>query len=98
MVAATFLVDSESRLKTPATATAPARTTGKPASAPEPMAAAKTVRDPSCGMTVDLVKAVAAGNTVAYNGSNYYFCSSKCKQAFQNDPLGSASRRQGADE
>jgi Cu(I)/Ag(I) efflux system membrane fusion protein len=97
VVAATFLVDSESRLKTPASAPAPARTTGKPASMPGPMTAAKTVRDPSCGMTVDPVKAVAAGHTLAYNGSTYYFCSSKCKQTFQNDPLGSG-RRQGADE
>jgi Cu(I)/Ag(I) efflux system membrane fusion protein len=98
VVAATFLVDSESRLKTPAPVPAPARTTGRPASVPGPMAAAKTVRDPSCGMTVDPAKAVAVGNTLAYNGSTYYFCSSKCKQAFQNDPLGSAGRRQGADE
>jgi Cu(I)/Ag(I) efflux system membrane fusion protein len=98
VVAATFLVDSESRLKTPVSAPAPARTAGKPASMPGPMAAAKTVRDPSCGMTVDPAKSLAAGNTLAYNGSTYYFCSSKCKQAFQNDPLGSASRRQGADE
>jgi Cu(I)/Ag(I) efflux system membrane fusion protein len=96
VVAATFLVDSESRLKTPASA--PARTTDKPASMPGPVAAAKTVRDPSCGMTVDPAKALASGNTLAYNGSAYYFCSSKCKQAFQNDPLGSAGRRQGADE
>ena len=98
VVAATFLVDSESRLKTPASAPAPARTTAKPASMPGPIATAKTVRDPSCGMTVDPAKAVASGNTLAYNGSTYYFCSSKCKQAFQNDPLGSAGRRQGADE
>jgi YHS domain-containing protein len=98
VVAATFLVDSESRLKTPASAPAPARTTAKPASMPGPIATAKTVRDPSCGMTVDPAKAVASGNTLAYNGSTYYFCSSKCKQAFQNDSPGSASRRQGADE
>jgi Cu(I)/Ag(I) efflux system membrane fusion protein len=98
VVAATFLVDSESRLKTPASPPTPARTTDKPASMPGPVAAAKTVRDPSCGMTVDPAKALASGNTLAYNGSTYYFCSSKCKQAFQNDPLGSAGRRQGADE
>jgi Cu(I)/Ag(I) efflux system membrane fusion protein len=96
VVAATFLVDSESRLKTPASA--PTRTADKPASMHGPMAAAKTVRDPSCGMTVDPAKAVASGNALAYNGATYYFCSSKCKQAFQNDPPGSASRRQGADE
>ena len=65
VVAATFLVDSESRLKTPASAPAPART-DKPAGMPEQMAAAKTVKDPSCGMTVDPAKAAAAGNTLDY--------------------------------
>ena len=98
VVAATFLVDSESRLKTPAAAPAPARTTVQPASMPGPVAAAKAVRDPSCGMTVDPARALASGNTLAYNGSTYYFCSSRCKQAFQNDPSGSASRRQGDDD
>jgi Cu(I)/Ag(I) efflux system membrane fusion protein len=89
VVAATFLVDSESRLKTPAPGPVPARTSGRPAAMPEPMAAAKTVRDPTCGMQVDPVKAAASGNTFAYRGTTYYFCSKECKQKFQND------RRQG---
>jgi Cu(I)/Ag(I) efflux system membrane fusion protein len=89
VVAATFLVDSESRLKTPAPGSGPARTSGRPAAMPEPMAAAKTVRDPTCGMQVDPVKAAASGNTFAYRGTTYYFCSKECKQKFQND------RRQG---
>ena len=66
VVAATFLVDSESRLKTPASPPAPARTADKPAGMPEHMAAAKTVKDPSCGMTVDPAKAAASGNTLDY--------------------------------
>ena len=96
VVAATFLVDSESRLKSPAPG--PAHTTGGPASMSGPVAAAKPIRDPSCGMPVDPAKAMASGNTLAYNGSTYYFCSSKCKQAFQSDPAGSAGRRQGDDD
>jgi Cu(I)/Ag(I) efflux system membrane fusion protein len=93
VVAATFLVDSESRLKAPASGPAPAR----PASLHEPMAAAGTVRDPNCGMPVDPAKAAASGNTLAYRGSTYYFCSSKCKRAFQGDSPRLA-RRQGDDD
>jgi membrane fusion protein, copper/silver efflux system len=97
VVAATFLVDSESRLKTPAAGPAPGRTTEKPAGMPQHVAAAKTAKDPSCGMPVDTAKAAAAGNTVAAGGATYYFCSKECKQKFQND-AGSASRRQGGDD
>ena len=89
VVAATFLVDSESRLKTPAPGSGPARTSDRPAGMPQPMAAAKTVRDPTCGMQVDPAKAAASGNSFAYRGTTYYFCSKECKQKFQND------RRQG---
>jgi YHS domain-containing protein len=96
VVAATFLVDSESRLKTPA------RTTDRPAGRPEQGATAKTVKDPSCGMPVDPAKAAASGNTLASRGTTYYFCSKECKQKFQNDFAGrrgnSASRRQGDDD
>jgi Cu(I)/Ag(I) efflux system membrane fusion protein len=95
VVAATFLVDSESRLKAPASALAPARVTDGPASMPGHMAAAKSVRDPSCGMPVDPARAAASGNSLAFGGATYYFCSSKCKLAFQNDPAGAAGRRQG---
>jgi len=89
VVAATFLVDSESRLKTPAPGSGPARTSDRPAGMPQPMAAAKTVRDLTCGMQVDPAKAAASGNSFAYRGTTYYFCSKECKQKFQND------RRQG---
>ena len=98
VVAATFLVDSESRLKTPASPSAPARIMPKPESMPGRMTAAGAVRDPSCGMPVDPAKAMAAGNTLAFQGDTYYFCSSKCKQAFQSDPQGLAGRRQGDDD
>lgn len=97
VAAATFLVDSESRLKTPAPES-PARAAHRPAGVSDRMAAAKTVKDPSCGKPVDPVTAEASGNTFAYRGTTYYFCSAKCKQEFQNDPAGSASRHQGDDD
>jgi Cu(I)/Ag(I) efflux system membrane fusion protein len=89
VAAATFLVDSESRLKTPDSLRPPA------AAAPEHMAAAKTATDPSCGMTVDPAKATASGNSVAHGGVTYYFCSKECKQKFENTMAGSAGMRQG---
>jgi Cu(I)/Ag(I) efflux system membrane fusion protein len=99
VVAATFLVDSESRLKTPGSGSAPARATDKPAGMSGQMAAAKTVKDPSCGMAVDPAKAAASGNTLVSGGSTYYFCSQECKQKFQGNLAGPkgypASRRQG---
>jgi Cu(I)/Ag(I) efflux system membrane fusion protein len=95
VVAATFLVDSESRLKAPSPGPAPARTTDRQAVAGDHLAAAKSVRDPSCGMPVDPARATAS---LAYNGTTYYFCSSKCKQAFQRGPAVSDTRRQGDDD
>jgi len=95
VVAATFLVDSESRLRTPASGLTPARTSDKPVGIPEHMAAAKSVRDPNCGMPVDPAKASASGNTLADGGGTHYFCSKRCKEAYQNNPVASASRRQG---
>jgi Cu(I)/Ag(I) efflux system membrane fusion protein len=89
VAAATFLVDSESRLKTPESLPPPA------AAAPEHMAAAKTAKDPSCGMTVDPAKATASGNSVAHGGVTYYFCSKECKQKFENTMARSAGMRQG---
>jgi Cu(I)/Ag(I) efflux system membrane fusion protein len=97
VVAATFLVDSESRLKTPASGPT-AWPKDRPAGTPAHVAAAKTVIDPNCGKPVDPVKAAASGNTFAYRGATYFFCSRQCKELFQKDPVGSASRRQGDDD
>jgi Cu(I)/Ag(I) efflux system membrane fusion protein len=91
VVAATFLVDSESRLKTPSAPTQ-AIISDRPANGHQPVAAAKTVRDPRCGMPVDPAKAAASGSTLAYRGTTYYFCSRQCKQAFQNDRAASVIR------
>jgi YHS domain-containing protein len=68
--------------------------TDTPDAAPEHMAAAKTATDPSCGMPVDPAKAAAAGNTLAYRGATYYFCSKECKLKFQNNLAASAGTRQ----
>jgi Cu+-exporting ATPase len=41
------------------------------------------VKDPVCGMTIDENK--VAGKT-EYRGTIYYFCSSGCKKAFEENP------------
>jgi Cu(I)/Ag(I) efflux system membrane fusion protein len=102
VVGATFLVDSESRLKNPMQegGLAPevfAATHQVPAhSKSNSQALESQSQDPSCGMEVDQAKAAAAGNTVSFNGATYYFCSSRCKEKFQNSPAAWASRRSGA--
>jgi len=91
VVAATFLVDSESRLRAPAPQPADSR-------AGTPPAHPGTVEDPSCGMTVDPRKAAAAGNSLTDRGVTYYFCSRHCKDAFQKQHAVGADRadaRQG---
>lgn len=45
--------------------------------------AAGEVTDPVCGMKVDI--AGAAGSS-EYNGRNFYFCSTGCKQSFDREP------------
>jgi membrane fusion protein, copper/silver efflux system len=92
VVAATFLVDSESRLKTLASGS-PVRSTLRPADPSDLVAAAKTVIDPSCGMRVDPVKAAESGNALAYHRTTYYFCSQKCKEKFQNKSADTSSKQ-----
>ncbi len=108
VVAATFLVDSESRLKNPAQdgGSAPAvlaassvgstHQSSANAQSNSPAAESQSQKDPSCGMRVDPAKAAAEGNTVSLNGATYYFCSSRCKDKFQNSPAAWASKRSGA--
>ncbi len=93
VAAATFLIDSESRLKSPTPERAP--TSVNPTGTPEHAAAARPVRDPSCGMAVDPAKALASGNTFVYRGTTYYFCSKQCKEAFQNASARSVNKRHG---
>lgn len=42
----------------------------------------QSARDPVCGMNVESGKAVKA----EYNGETYYFCCSRCQQAFEKGP------------
>ena len=41
------------------------------------------VKDPVCGMSVDEKKTVYRS---VYQGQTYYFCSSGCKEAFDQKP------------
>ena len=88
VTAGTFLVDSESRLKSAAQAppepheSAPPRPDTEPASA----VGAGKVKDAACGMTVDAAKAAAEGNTLTRDGVTYYFCSQRCKRNFSAQP------------
>jgi membrane fusion protein, copper/silver efflux system len=90
VAAATFLVDSESRLKAPLNVLPPPRPMDSVGSMLQPKETAKIVKDPSCGMPVDSAQAKASGNTLVYGGTPYYFCSKKCKLAFQNERAVSA--------
>jgi YHS domain-containing protein len=95
VAAATFLVDSESRLKTATSGHVALETANKRARTSEHAATTKPVKDPLCGTPVDPSKAVASGNTYDYHGTTYYFCSRQHKQAFQNNPARSLARHQG---
>jgi membrane fusion protein, copper/silver efflux system len=95
VASATFLVDSESRLKAILPTPEQEAASDKAASVHQHLAVAKTVRDPSCGMQVDPAAAAAFGNTLVYRGTTYYFCSLRCKQTFQNNPIASVARHQG---
>lgn len=76
VIAGTFLIDSESRMKIAATGVNPVT----------------SERDPICGMEVDLVRARAAGLTSIRQGKTYYFCSDQCKKTFDADPVKYASK------
>jgi YHS domain-containing protein len=78
---ATFLVDSESRLK----GMAPTAEGQGDAPAKAHAVAAETVTDPVCGMGTDKAKAIASGNVISAGGKTYYFCSARCKSKFHGD-------------
>jgi YHS domain-containing protein len=89
--AGTFLVDSESRLKSIAQALPKQRPDEKDATRPKSerdslAANAGKVKDAACGMMIDRAKAVAEGNTVTRDGGTYYFCSDRCKKKFGAQP------------
>jgi Cu(I)/Ag(I) efflux system membrane fusion protein len=89
VTAGTFLVDSESRLRSsPQPPKQQPREKAAPASGSKPGLAAHAgeVKDPACGMMIDREKAVAARNTLDRDGATYYFCSERCKQNFTREP------------
>jgi len=49
----------------------------------------KSVKDPVCGMSVDPTKAQSYS---IHEGTTYYFCAARCKQAFDADPAGYIAR------
>jgi len=85
----TFLVDSESRLKsiTPLPKQlpqekVPPRSNNQPGLA----VSAVKVKDAACGMMIDRAKAIADGNTLTRDGVTYYFFSDSCKKKFDAQP------------
>jgi P-type Cu+ transporter len=42
------------------------------------------VKDPVCGMMIE--SATAAGGRVVYLSEQVFFCSDRCRQAFETDP------------
>ncbi len=80
VVGGTFLLDSESRMKSPQHATSANESQAPSGAKAKPSQWAK---DPSCGMDIDRAKATAEGNSEIYQGTTYYFCSRSCRQDFR---------------
>jgi len=76
VVAGNFMLDSESRMRMPATQA------GGETKEHAGMTQA-TATDPVCGMDVDISK--PAGKRV-YKGKTYYFCSDHCVKRFDSHP------------
>jgi Cu(I)/Ag(I) efflux system membrane fusion protein len=100
VAAGTFLVDSESQLKTVASGGHVGEVPSMPEEKPRhpqmhqatamAMPAAKSVEvvDPKCGMKIDQAHAISEGNTFNYKGTTYYFCSRSCREEFAKHPEG----------
>ncbi|MEW6441685.1 MAG: YHS domain-containing protein [bacterium] len=54
--------------------------------------------DPVCGMTVDTEKAAAAGLKSTFGGTDYFFCSTGCKQKFDAQPERFLRKEPGGEE
>ena len=94
VAAGTFLVDSESRLKS-ASETRPKQEPDQHQNGPDKSNAQRglaagasklKVKDAACGMMIDPAKAIADGNTLTRDGVTYYFCSDSCKKKFDAQP------------
>jgi multidrug efflux pump subunit AcrA (membrane-fusion protein)/YHS domain-containing protein len=94
VTAGTFLVDSESRLRSnpeappqqPRDEKVTRPSGSKPGLAAHAGQVKDQVKDPACGMMIDREKAVSAGQTLHRDGATYYFCSDRCKQNFTREP------------
>ena len=94
VTAGTFLVDSESRLrsnpeappKQPPDEKVTRPSGSKPGLAAHAGQVKDLVKDPACGMMIDQEKAVSAGQTLHRDGATHYFCSERCKQNFTREP------------
>ena len=87
--AGTFLVDSESRLKSPQTIRKESQPEkNETPSKTEPKLAQNLglVKDSACGMMIDKAKSIAEGKTLTRDGVTYYFCSESCKKKFSAQP------------
>jgi membrane fusion protein, copper/silver efflux system len=88
VTAGTFLVDSESRLKSgqPTTQPHPAEPPAKSNNSSHMAMTTERVKDAACGMSIDKAKAIADGHTLERDGTTYYFCSDRCKKKFSAQP------------
>ena len=90
VTAGTFLVDSESRLRSVQAPPKPEppqeKVAPKATSEPKLASSSVKVKDAACGMMIDKAKAIAEGNTVTRAGVTYYFCSQSCKRKFTAQP------------
>jgi YHS domain-containing protein len=85
----TFLVDSESRLKSgqpSSRETQPAKAPSQPNPLNGVAISSREVKDPACGMNIDSAKSIKEGHTLTRDGITYYFCSDKCKRNFSKEP------------
>ena len=90
VAAGTFLVDSESRLKSVSSPAKqpPLQEKAVPHPNTQPKIARNSgkVKDAACGMMIDKAKAIASANTLTRDGVTYYFCSESCKRKFSAQP------------
>jgi Cu(I)/Ag(I) efflux system membrane fusion protein len=76
VTSATFLLDSETRMR-PAVATL-----ADPEMQAVPAEKGGTKKDPICGMNVDPEAARSAGRTLERDGDTHYFCSDSCREQY----------------
>jgi RND family efflux transporter MFP subunit len=83
VVSGNFLLDSESQMKQAAMSAQPASETH---SMHQTVARPSKIKDPVCGMTVEVSAAEAAHPQASYGGTLYYFCSDSCRERFLATP------------